>query len=477
LVFSATAFLFFFLPVTIALYAIAPTRFRNGLLLAASWLFYLWGGGRFTFILLGSTVVNWLLGRLADEGWQLGKPRLRTLAIAIAAVFNLGLLGYFKYANFFVDQLRFLGGIDLTWTPVLLPIGISFFTFQSLSYVVDVARGDAPVQRRWDDLALYVVFFPQLIAGPIVRYRDLAAQLQGRSHRWENVTRGMLRFAHGLVKKILIADSVGRLADAAFGAPAELTGSAAWLGLMAYTLQIYFDFSGYSDMAIGLGRIFGFRLPENFCRPYCALSVTDFWRRWHITLSHWFRDYVYIPLGGSRGGGLQIYRNLGIVFLLTGLWHGANWTFILWGVFHGAILILERRLNGRLVQPNPGMSLAAIAGRRALTFLLVCLGWVLFRAPDLPSALAYYQALGRFGDGFGLSDAIATEASGMALTAIAIGSILALWPAQISAGRFLDWSPSWAAVGMRLGTACITFPLALMLSVANNFSPFLYFQF
>ena len=477
MVFSATAFLFFFLPITIALYAIVPRRLQNSLLLAVSFLFYVWGGGRFSLILLASTIVNWLLGLVADEGWQRGKPRLRTLAIAIAIAFNIGLLGYFKYANFLVDQLEFFGGLALPWKDVLLPIGISFFTFQSLSYVIDVARGSAPVQRRWDNLALYVVFFPQLIAGPIVRYQEIAAQLEQRSQRWDNFTRGMLRFAHGLVKKVLIADGVGRLADAAFGAPADLTGTAAWLGLAAYTLQIYFDFSGYSDMAIGLGRIFGFRLPENFCRPYCALSVTDFWRRWHITLSHWFRDYVYIPLGGSRGTPGQIYRNLGVVFLLTGIWHGANWTFILWGVYHGTLLILERASGWRAVTTTSAMSPIAIAGRRLATLVAVTLGWVLFRAADLPTAGVYYRALLTFDGGWSLSDAVATEATGTALTCLAIGGVLAVLPSEISAGRYLDWSPSWVAVGMRLGTACVTFPLALMLSVANNFSPFLYFQF
>ncbi|MDG2095545.1 MAG: MBOAT family O-acyltransferase, partial [Phycisphaerales bacterium] len=306
MVFSSQTFLFFFLPVVLGMYfllGIGP-MLRNLWLLLASLIFYAWGGADFILVLLLSIAGNWVLGLIAERSHVNGSPFAKRGSITLSVLLNIGILAWFKYANFFIDQVNDVGasfGMDeFGWSRIALPIGISFFTFQATSYVIDVARGQARVMRNPIDFALYVSLFPQLIAGPIVRYHEISDQLKDRPFDWEHVSSGMLRFTHGLVKKVVIADSIGVIADTAFGSEAQINAGDAWLGLLAYTMQIYFDFSGYSDMAIGMGRMFGFRLPENFKRPYSAVCMTDFWRRWHVTLSNWFRDYVYIPLGGSR---------------------------------------------------------------------------------------------------------------------------------------------------------------------------------
>ena len=388
MVFSSIEFLFLFLPVVLLAYRVVPARARNGTLLAASLLFYTWGGGAFVLILAASIAIDYCAGWMVDDARERGLPRRRALGIALSVAVNVGLLAYFKYANFFVAQWNDLGdavGIGtIAWTSVALPIGISFFTFQSMSYTLDVARGRARHLRNPVDFALYVSLFPQLIAGPIVRFHEIADQMRERTTRLEDFAEGALRFSHGLVKKVVVADAVAPIADAAFGLDAaDLTTPAAWLGVAAYTIQIYFDFSGYSDMAIGLGRMFGFTFPENFRRPYSALSVTDFWRRWHITLSNWFRDYLYVPLGGNRASAAATYRNLIVVFLLVGFWHGANWTFLAWGVYHGGLLIAERLTGQRPVRDASWPWL-----RRAVTLLAVVVGWAIFRADSIWHAAA-----------------------------------------------------------------------------------------
>jgi alginate O-acetyltransferase complex protein AlgI len=476
-VFSSIEFLFFFLPAVLLAYALCPGALRNGLLLLASLLFYTWGGGELVLLLLATIAVNWALGMAADSFRRRELSHRRRACVVLSALAILSALGYFKYADFFVAQVNALGGAFLPefvgWTlpGVALPIGISFYTFQATSYVFDVAKGRAPVLRNPITFALYVSLFPQLIAGPIVRYHELAHDLVTRRFTWEGVASGLSRFALGLCKKVIIADSVGPLADAAFGEAEPLGALAAWIGLLAYTVQIYFDFSGYSDMAVGLGRVFGFRIPENFRRPYSALSVTDFWRRWHITLSNWFRDYVYISLGGNRHGVVATYRNLGIVFLVAGLWHGANWTFVIWGVYHGSLLILERSLGLRQ-RAETGW----LAPRRALTLLLVMLGWVIFRAESLSAAGSYLAALLRFGE-MGMPDSLYYDIDGSRPWMLAVGCLVFLLPGSRSAGQWMDDSSSRWSGAMRVGVCCLAFPYATLLVISGTFSPFLYFQF
>ncbi|MEJ2039369.1 MAG: MBOAT family protein [Desulfosarcinaceae bacterium] len=392
MLFSSTLFLFAFLPVVILSYyglkLAAGNRLRNFLLLVFSYLFYLFGTGGFVLLLIASTGADYILGLLLDR-----RPRQAKLWVGLSVVLNLGGLAYFKYAGFFVSELNrsltALGLGALDWPQIVLPIGISFFTFQKMSYIIDVYRRHTRSMANFVDFALYVAMFPQLVAGPIVRFKDIWDQLIYRRESWDDFHRGALRFCWGLSKKVLIADACGRIADAAFGLdPSVLDTKTAWLGAVAYTLQIYFDFSAYSDMAIGLARLFGFELLENFQRPYAASSITDFWRRWHISLSRWFKDYLYIPLGGNRKSARRTYGNLLTVFCLCGLWHGANWTFLVWGLYHGFFLILERRAGWRAIGAGRW-----IWARRCLTMLVVVFGWVIFRSESLTGALAYLNAM------------------------------------------------------------------------------------
>ncbi|MGF1463280.1 MAG: MBOAT family O-acyltransferase [Maricaulaceae bacterium] len=473
MVFSSIEFLFYFLPIALIGYFLVPRLLKNLWLLLVSLVFYIWGVGAFVFVLLGSIAVNYALGLIADRAREAGKAARVTAAVAATVVINLALLGWFKYANFGVDQVNALlgavGQAGLDWTDVALPIGISFFTFQSMSYVFDVAAGRARAMPDPIAYAAYIVMFPQLVAGPIVRYAGVAEALAYRKTTALAAASGARRFALGLIKIVVVADTVGQVADACFAAPAnELTAPISWLGVAAYTLQIYFDFSGYSDMAVGLGRILGFDFPENFNRPYSAISVTDFWRRWHMSLSSWFRDYVYIPLGGNRGGSARTYANLWIVFLLTGLWHGANWTFIVWGVWHGALLVLERGLG---LQTASGLW---VWPRRALTLVLVMAGWVVFRAPDLGYAAEFYAAMVRF-DG-GLSPEVTATLSRKAVLVLALGSLIVLAPPSWTARGFMDRTDGWGFAA-RWTVLGLGLPYAMMLVVSGAFTAFLYFQF
>jgi alginate O-acetyltransferase complex protein AlgI len=392
MVFTSPFFLFIFLPAVILIYySLKPwagNRVANTVLLLFSYLFYLHGAGAFALILLGSTLSDYILGLLILRARSMDK-----LWVALSLVLNIGLLAFFKYANFFVAEINawmaVVGHDTMEWTAVALPIGISFFTFQKISYIIDVYRSHTRPLANLIDFSLYVAMFPQLIAGPIVRFKDIWDQLRLRNESWENAYAGALRFCWGLAKKVLIADACGQVADVAFGMDmAALDTKTAWIGALAYTFQIYFDFSAYSDMAIGLARIFGFHLLENFNRPYAAASVTDFWRRWHISLSRWFRDYMYIPLGGNRKSNARTYANLLTVFTICGLWHGADWTFVCWGLYHGFFLVAERVTGFRRTSAGGWRWIG-----RPLTFLIVMFGWVLFRADSLPHAIGFAQAM------------------------------------------------------------------------------------
>jgi len=474
MVFSSPTFICLFLPLTLVVYFLLPKAWNNAVLVAASLVFYAWGDPVAALaLIIPSVALNFQLGRLIGAAQGQRRQRLVTLAIAI----NLAVLIAFKYAGFVIGNLNevlaHVGAAPLPLPEVPLPLGISFFTFHILSYLIDVYRGVLPPQQSLSAFALYIVNFPQLIAGPIVRYKQIADQLTLRIATAGDVEYGVLRFVTGLGKKLLIADPVGQIADVTFGMPAaELSAGAAWLGVACYALQIYFDFSGYSDMAIGLARMFGFRFPENFNYPYAAVSIQDFWRRWHMTLSAWFRDYVYIPLGGNRFGPWKTVRNLWLVFFLTGAWHGASWNFIIWGLWHGLFLSLER---------IPALALRLERTPRVIrtgyALAVVLIGWVFFRAPTLEHALAY---LGRMfapapqGDLLlGTFDLITWRS--LAVIAVAFALSLPLWPKLRDGARRagsrdpLRWASSaYVAAVMLLSFAAMA---------AQENSPFLYFRF
>jgi alginate O-acetyltransferase complex protein AlgI len=476
MVFSSIVFLFFFLPVTLGTYFAAPRSWRNAVLLVASLVFYTWGGGAFVLLLLVTIAINYGAGRLVGWAVENGDVRWRNRGVALSVIACLGLLTYFKYANFAVEQVNQVSdqfGIGpVAWTSVALPIGISFYTFQAMSYTIDVARGRVACVRHPVDFAMYVALFPQLIAGPIVRFHEIADELVSRSTNLDRFSAGAMRFVYGLAKKVMIADTLAPLADIAFSAPDELSAAGAWLGLIAYTFQIYFDFSGYSDMAIGMGQMLGFHFPENFRRPYSALSITDFWRRWHVTLSNWFRDYLYVPLGGNRGSSRRTSANLIAVFLATGIWHGANWTFVVWGLVHGAFMLWERRAGTAFVE-----GARHEAWSRARTFLIVMLAWVLFRSESLSSAGDYFFAL--IGENRGLVDldgvVRATDLRELVVLGVA-GSTLLL-PRTFFGGRLVAEARGWRPGAARVALFAIAFPITILLIVSGTFSPFLYFQF
>ena len=476
MVFSSITFLFVFLPALLAAYYVCPNRYRNGVALAGSLFFYAWGAPRFVLVLVASSLADYLLSQELPEGRRTPGRRKGVLALAVAL--NVGLLLYFKYANFFVAELngwlaRFGAG-QASWAAVVLPIGISFFTFQKVSYLVDVYRGTARVARNAADYLLYVTLFPQLIAGPIVRYHDVALQLIRREHTRERFFTGILRFCQGLGKKVLVANTMAEVADAAFGAaPGTLSCGGAWLGAVAYAFQIYFDFSGYSDMAIGLGRMLGIEFLENFNRPYVSRTITEFWRRWHISLSNFMREYLYIPLGGNRKGVVRTYFNLWLVFLVSGFWHGAAWNFVAWGAFHGFFLCLDK-----LFKNTRAMRAPAWAGI-PITFVLVLFSWVLFRAETLAQAVAY---MGRMVDVFGAAPAAAAFEFGRRhWTMLAAAFVLCFGPAlKAHPFDFMRLEPAHATVGqaaVRFAAAMVLLVWSAAVLATSSFNPFIYFRF
>jgi alginate O-acetyltransferase complex protein AlgI len=478
-VFSSIEFLWFFMPVVLVLYALVPPRARNLLLASVSIVFYAWGAHGIVLVFLASIAFNYVIGRVIGRLRGRGDQDKARRVMWLAIVVDLGILFTWKYTVFVTAQLdHALGWFGdshaIPLPAITLPIGISFFTFHAISYVIDTTRGEAPPMRRLQDFAQYMAFFPQLIAGPIIRYHQIEDQIRHpppRSARWGDLADGFPRFALGLSKKVLIADQVGHIADAAFANSHALTTPAAWLGALAYTVQIYFDFSGYSDMAIGMGRMFGFRFPENFNRPYSSVSVTDFWRRWHMTLSRWFRDYVYIPLGGNRGTRARTSFNLLFVFLLTGIWHGAAWTFVLWGMYYGVLLVIER-LSGVARWPDERLVIL----RRAVTIVLVVIGWVLFRSANLAEAGRVYGAMGSFHFAQ-LTPAVHAALNRETVGALVIGLLTVLLPRDLVLGRVVLEGP-WAgrALYARVATL-VLLPLAAIAVAAGSFSPFLYFRF
>jgi D-alanyl-lipoteichoic acid acyltransferase DltB (MBOAT superfamily) len=467
MVFSSVTFLFYFLPIFLACYVLTPTVVgKNVVTLLFSLVFYAWGEPRFLLILLFAIVFNYVAAIVIDH--NTGVSRRGTLGLAVAG--NLLVLGVFKYANFITANLAAVVkplGYDFGQTNIELPLGISFFTFHCLSYIIDVYRRRFRANRDPVDVALYISLFPQLVAGPIVRYKTVARQLDKRRQTLGRASVGARIFIIGLAQKVLVADVVAPLAQVAFDHAPHRTMPEAWIGLLAYTIQIYFDFAGYSNMAIGLGVVLGFTFPRNFNLPYTSLSITEFWRRWHMSLSSWLRDYLYIPLGGNRGTNLQTYRNLVTVFVLCGVWHGANWTFVLWGVWHGAFLVIERLGLKTMLARLPVWT-------RWLYALLAVMGsWALFRAADLSTAADYFASLAGingFGDvSFDMHDALNERA----IVTLAVGCALAVLPRftrQLSAPVLLR-----AAADVGWTFALLVFS---MITVASGaYSPFLYFKF
>jgi alginate O-acetyltransferase complex protein AlgI len=482
MVFSSPTFLFLFLPLTLLAYLVVPTSWRNGCLLVASVLFYVWGAGGEVLVLLYVCLLSFTGARLAHRAGLRAEqaraegtvPQAPRAAVALLIVMLLIPIGLYKYAPPVTDLVRSIGWSSAPTIGWALPLGISFFTFHAISYVVDVSRGGLPPERNLKDYLLYLFLFPHQIAGPIVRYSEIVGELKNRRDvTLGNATYGLTRFSWGLAKKAFIADSAGVVADAAFGAPhSTLNCSTAWVGALAYAIQIYFDFSGYSDMAIGLAAIFGFRFPENFRAPYRSLGPADFWRRWHMTLSRWFRDYVYIPLGGNRHGVRREYAALLVTFGLTSLWHGATWGFLVWGGLHSLSLMLERVTGLRNSTSLPYV-------RRAVMAVFVVVSWVPFRSPTLTHAVDVWQAMVAGGRGAPSPEVLITLTP-WNLIALGIGGLVFLGPRQITGFQLIHGGYT-ERVGFRYPLAAVTAPLLLTVAVISvlwlDFSPFLYFQF
>lgn len=474
MVFSSAVFLLFFLPAFLLVYYLIRPKYQNYTILLFSIFFYAWGAPDFIFIVLASMVVNFYVVRQMHGA---SVVRQRRILLGISVAINLGLLLYFKYANFFIDNVNAfitsLGmGNPVSWTSVALPIGISFFTFQSLTYSVDVYRKVHDPLRKVTDYILYILMFPQLIAGPIVRFNWIADQITSRSETWDDRLLGFYRFVIGLAKKVLIANVMGAEADRVMAMDyATMDSTTAWIGILAYTFQIYFDFSGYSDMAIGIGRMIGFTFPENFNNPYVSRSITEFWRRWHITLGAWMRDYLYIPLGGSRvKTRRRLYFNLWFVFLISGLWHGASWNFVLWGAFHGFFLILDRVFLLKLLEKS-GRAFSTL-----FTFFLAVMGWVVFRIESFGDAMVFYERLFAFDFGpinfYGNKELFVIMIVAAVFSFITITKAGLRWQEQV----FYASYPNRRKISM-----FVVVLILLILSVGSittsGFNPFIYFRF
>ncbi|NEX61075.1 MBOAT family O-acyltransferase [Noviherbaspirillum galbum] len=461
MVFSSPLFLFAFLPLFLACYYLVPAGWRSATILFFSYLFYAWWRPEFLLVLAAVSCATYGIALAIEAA---ASPQARRYWLTLGVCGNLAVLAYFKYANFGIESfnaaLSTIGIAPLSMTQIILPIGVSFYIFHAISYLVDIYRGEAKPARNLVDFSAFIALFPHLVAGPVLRYHLLAEQFRSRVHSPERFARGCLIFMAGFCKKVLIADSVAPLADAAFASHAPGLADA-WLGAGAYTVQLFFDFSGYSDMAIGLALMLGFVFPANFNDPYLSRSITEFWKRWHMSLSNWLREYLYVPLGGNRHGTARTYLNLFLTMLLGGLWHGAAWTFVLWGAWHGAILAAERlydRRAGTIALPAP-----VAVGK---TLLLVMIGWVLFRAADLGGAMLMLGGMAGFG-GTSIDPAVRLAATPDRLAMLGIGTLLAL-----SLPRLRQAAPAWA-----WGLVLPLFAWAVATLLAQSHTPFLYFQF
>lgn len=461
MVFSSPVFIFLFLPIVYLINLVIPKRFSNGFLLIFSLIFYAWGEPLYVFLMIFSGLINYILTLSMGEQ----SPKRKVILI-IAVIFNIGILGLFKYADFLILTVN---GVLKTSLPLLnlpLPIGISFYTFQTMSYVFDVYNNETAVQKNYFSLLLYITFFPQLIAGPIVQYHDIARQIESRFVTLDKTVQGLRRFVVGLSKKVLLANAMAVIADRLFALPnSEISTVVAWIASIAYLFQIYFDFSGYSDMAIGMGEMFGFHFKENFNYPYIATSVQDFWRRWHISLSSWFRLYVYIPLGGNRKGKNRAMFNRVFVFFLTGLWHGASWTFVVWGLYHGLFLLLEQTVLHVRQWP--------VIVQRLYTLLVVLIGFVIFRAETFSQSLIFIQSMFAFTS----VSALASKELMILITPFTIVmfaiSVIASTPLL---KNIKGYDVGWTSV-LSYGFTIVLWIACLLSLAANTYNPFIYFRF
>lgn len=466
MVFSSTIFLCVYLPLVLLGYYICPKKGRNLFLLIASLVFYAWGEPKYVFLMIFSILVNYIFGRLMDKHRE-NKKRLK-LMLVLSVVIDIGLLSVFKYTDFIITNVNAIFGANFDLLNIALPIGISFYTFQAMSYTIDVYRDDVRVQKNLIDFGMYITMFPQLIAGPIVRYADVQDQLAERSVTTADFSEGVMRFVVGLGKKVLLANQMGAVWSEIYALGGDVSALMAWTGAIAYTFQIYFDFSGYSDMAIGLGRMFGFKFPENFRYPYQSVSITDFWRRWHITLSTWFKEYLYIPLGGNRRGLARQALNLLIVWSLTGFWHGAGWNFVLWGLYYFVILFIEKLFLLKALDKLPKFF------RHVYALLLIIIGWVIFASDDVSVLLPFLGSM------FGANGAIGGMDVYTLLTKAALLVICCIASTELPKKLFLSAAGAMnekAAFTLKSVLTIALLALSMILLIGDSYNPFLYFRF
>ena len=466
MVFSSTIFLCVYLPLVLLGYYICPKKGRNLFLLIVSLVFYAWGEPKYVFLMIFSILVNYIFGRLMDKHRE-NKKRLK-LMLVLSVVIDIGLLSVFKYTDFIITNVNAIFGANFDLLNIALPIGISFYTFQAMSYTIDVYRDDVRVQKNLIDFGMYITMFPQLIAGPIVRYADVQDQLADRSVTTADFSEGIMRFVVGLGKKVLLANQMGAVWSEIYALGGDVSALMAWTGAIAYTFQIYFDFSGYSDMAIGLGRMFGFKFPENFRYPYQSVSITDFWRRWHITLSTWFKEYLYIPLGGNRRGLARQALNLLIVWSLTGFWHGAGWNFVMWGLYYFVILFIEKLFLLKALDKLPKFF------RHVYALVLIIIGWVIFASDDVSVLLPYLGSM------FGANGAIGGMDVYTLLTKAVLLIICCIASTELPKKLFLSAAGAMnekAAFTLKSVLTIALLAMSMILLIGDSYNPFLYFRF
>lgn len=466
MVFSSTIFLCVYLPLVLLGYYICPKKGRNLFLLIVSLVFYAWGEPKYVFLMIFSILVNYIFGRLMDKHRE-NKKRLK-LMLVLSVVIDIGLLSVFKYTDFIITNVNAIFGANFDLLNIALPIGISFYTFQAMSYTIDVYRDDVRVQKNLIDFGMYITMFPQLIAGPIVRYADVQDQLAERSVTTADFFEGVMRFVVGLGKKVLLANQMGAVWSDIYALGGDVSALMAWTGAIAYTFQIYFDFSGYSDMAIGLGRMFGFKFPENFRYPYQSVSITDFWRRWHITLSTWFKEYLYIPLGGNRRGLARQALNLLIVWSLTGFWHGAGWNFVMWGLYYFVILFIEKLFLLKALDKLPKFF------RHVYALVLIIIGWVIFASDDVSVLLPYLGSM------FGANGAIGGMDVYTLLTKAVLLIICCIASTELPKKLFLSAAGAMnekAAFTLKSVLMIALLAMSMILLIGDSYNPFLYFRF
>lgn len=466
MVFSSTIFLCVYLPLVLLGYYICPKKGRNLFLLIVSLVFYAWGEPKYVFLMIFSILVNYIFGRLMDK--NRGRQKRMKLLLVLSVVIDLGLLSVFKYTDFIITNVNAIFGSSFDLLNIALPIGISFYTFQAMSYTIDVYRNDVRVQKNLIDFGMYITMFPQLIAGPIVRYADVQDQLADRSVTTADFSEGVMRFVVGLGKKVLLANQMGAVWSEIYALGGDVSALMAWTGAIAYTFQIYFDFSGYSDMAIGLGRMFGFKFPENFRYPYQSVSITDFWRRWHITLSTWFKEYLYIPLGGNRRGLARQALNLLIVWSLTGFWHGAGWNFVMWGLYYFVILFIEKLFLLKALDKLPKFF------RHVYALVLIIIGWVIFASDDVSVLLPYLGSM------FGANGAIGGMDVYTLLTKAALLVICCIASTELPKKLFLSAAGAMnekAVFTLKSFLTIALLALSMILLIGDSYNPFLYFRF